>query len=73
MVTSDLVFVPAAGIDLDDAVDRVDRDRLEEAMGRAGWRVPGLALRRGVDGDRQLPATQNLPKPGVLQNLRDRW
>lgn len=73
MVTSDIVLVPADGVDLDDALRRIGSDRLAEVLADSGWRVPGVDLHEDLDPGTDLPPSQNLPRSGVLQNLRDRW
>lgn len=73
MVTADVVLAPAAGVETNDALSRVDGDRLAEQLAAAGWRVQGQDTIEGVDTSRPLPETSNMPAPGVLQTLRDMW
>lgn len=69
VVTADVVLVPVAGRDAADALDRVGRERLLDALRGAGWRIQGRPGTGGPD----LPDTAGLPAPGVLAALRDRW
>lgn len=72
MVTADVVLVPRAGLDVDDLLDDLDADRLRDALGDRGWRIDGRAP-SGAQSPPELPDSSNLPTPGVLQALRDRW
>lgn len=74
VVTSDVALVPAAGVDLDDARDRLGgAEQIAAALAGHGWRVAGRELPEGADPALDLPAGANLPEAGVLQNLRGRW
>lgn len=73
VVTADVVLAPAAGSDAESVIDRIGRDRLTNALSRAGWRVPGAQPGRGVDPSVRLPDASGLPQPGVLAALRSEW
>jgi hypothetical protein len=70
VATASVSLVPAAEGG-DAAVARLE-DRLPELLARAGWRVPGRPAASGV-GPGDLPDTDGLPAPGVLEALRTRW
>jgi len=44
-----------------------------KALAAAGWRVDGQPRPPGVPDSPALPATANLPSPGLLDALRARW
>ena len=79
VVTSDIVLVPSTGARDDDATgddalgDLGVTERLQDLLVAAGWRVEGRALPDGADPDVSLPGESNLPRPGVLQRLRELW
>jgi hypothetical protein len=72
MATADLQFAPvrgAAGADrLSELLD--DGDSRED-LAALGWRVPDEDLAPGLPGDLELPDGNGLPRPGVLQALRN--
>jgi hypothetical protein len=72
VATADVVLAPVAG----SRVTRLLRDLIAGAGGRAlaenGWRVEGERPVAGIDTSVVLPATDGLPKPGVLERLRTR-
>ncbi len=43
------------------------------ALAASGWRVDGQARPQGVADSPPIPATANLPSPGLLDALRTRW
>jgi hypothetical protein len=73
MVTADVVLAPAAGVDVGDALVRLDADLLATRLAAEGWRVEGRDTIAGVDTAQRLPETSNMPEPGVLQTLRGLW
>ncbi len=72
MVTADVVLVPRAGLDAEQLLDDVGADELRDALSARGWRIDGRAP-SGAQDPPALPDGSNLPAPGVLQSLRDRW
>ena len=72
MVTADVVLAPRRGLDADRLLDELDRDALRDALASRGWRIDGRAP-SGAQDPPALPDGSNLPGPGVLQSLRDRW
>ncbi len=72
MVTADVVLVPRDGLDAPALVDDIGADELRDALAARGWRIDGRAP-SGAQGPPALPDGSNLPDPGVLQSLRDRW
>ena len=72
MVTADVVLAPRRGLDADRLLDELDRDALRDALASRGWRIDGRAP-SGAQDPPGLPDGSNLPTPGVLQSLRDRW
>lgn len=73
VVTADVTLVPAKGGNAGDVLQRLGVDRLAESLVADGWRVQGRPGTSGVDTTRMLPADAQLPAPGALQALRDRW
>lgn len=74
VATADVVFVPAVNADrADELADLVTGDAGRAALARAGWRVPGEPLARGVPDTPPLEARDNLPDAGSLQALLDTW
>lgn len=74
VATADVVFVPAVNADDADALaDLLTGDDGRAALARAGWRVPGEPLARGVPDTPPLDARDNLPDAGSLQALLDTW
>ena len=72
MVTADVVLAPRRGLDADRLLDELDRDALREALSSRGWRIDGRAP-SGAQDPPGLPDGSDLPAPGVLQSLRERW
>lgn len=73
IVTADVRLSTRKGLNANDALDKLDRDRLAKALAANGWRVKGQVSSNGVNGAKNLPATSNLASAGVLQLLRDEW
>jgi hypothetical protein len=72
MATADVLFAPIARAD--GAVrlrEIVSGETMADLLAAAGWRVDGASLAAGLDPDIDLPADDGLPRPGVLQALRD--
>ena len=72
MVTADVVLAPRRGLDADRLLDELDRDALRDALASRGWRIDGRAP-SGAQDPPGLPDGSDLPAPGVLQSLRERW
>lgn len=71
MATADVVFAPIAGRSGAERLTEIlESDEAAAALAQAGWRVPGTEPIPGV-GDQDLPDTNGLPRPGVLQALRN--
>jgi hypothetical protein len=71
MATADVVLAPIAGAPGADRVgDLADDARLGELLAAASWRVEGEALADGLDPAVEVPATNGLPRAGVLEALR---
>jgi hypothetical protein len=72
VATADVVLAPvvesAGGRTL---ADLADDERLTAALLAAGWRVDGAELPPDVATDVELPADNGLPRPGVLEALRE--
>ena len=72
MTTADITLIPRVGLDAADLVDRLGADRLAEVLAAAGWRQDGTAPAGATDAP-ALPEGDQLPGPGVLQQLRELW
>lgn len=72
MTTADIRLVPRVQLDASELVDRLGSDELSAAFSDAGWRIDGRAPEGATDAP-ALPADAQLPAPGVLQQLRERW
>ncbi len=72
MTTADVQLVARSGIDLDEALDRLDPDAVRDALAAEGWRIDGAAPEGAGDAP-PLPEGANLPGPGVLNALADLW
>lgn len=74
MATADVVLAAAAGapggMRLASAVGGRDG---RKALADAGWRVEGEPRAPGVSAVVDLPPSSNLPTPGLLEALRQRW
>lgn len=70
--TADVVLATAGAAG--DAVRRVaGGGDARKALAAAGWRVEGQPRASGVPDAPPLPASTNLPPPGLLDALRGRW
>ena len=72
MTTADVQLVARSGIDLDEALDRLDPGVVRDALAAEGWRIDGAAPEAAADAP-PLPEGANLPGPGVLNALADLW
>ncbi|MFN7150072.1 MAG: hypothetical protein ACK4V6_11395 [Microthrixaceae bacterium] len=72
MTTADIRLVPRLQLEASELVDRLGSDELGAALTDAGWRIDGRAPEGATDAP-ALPADAQLPAPGVLQQLRERW
>jgi hypothetical protein len=71
MATADVVLAPIAGRPGTERLAEIlQSDEASAALAEAGWRVPDTEPIAGV-GDQPLPDTNGLPRPGVLQALRN--
>src|SRR5262245_37927756 len=71
MATADVVLAPVAGRGGSERLTEIlQSDEAAQILAAAGWRVPGTEPIPGV-GDEPLPDGNGLPRPGVLQALRD--
>lgn len=73
VLTADVTLVPATGRNAADLLERLGSDRLATELAADGWRVDGRPGPPGVGATPALPARAQLPVPGALQALRDRW
>jgi hypothetical protein len=71
VATADVVLAPVVG----SQVTRLLRDLVAgtgaRALAEAGWRVQGEDPVAGIDAELELPATDGLPRSGVLDALRN--
>jgi hypothetical protein len=71
---ADVVVAPVANTNRGGRVTKLlQSGEFAQVLARAGWRVDGQPLADGVDGTYQLPADAGVPRPGVLEALRDLW
>jgi len=71
VATADVVLVPVLDAPGAEAIaDLAGDDALLDALVDEGWRVEGRPLPEGADADVELPTTNGLPRPGVLEALR---
>lgn len=74
MVTADVVLVPLQGAPNDEDVSELaESSTLRAALLDGGWRVPGSPLPASADPGLALPDSDGLPRPGVVEALRDKW
>lgn len=72
MATADVLLAPVARSDGGDQLREIlESDTVASSLAAAGWRVEGQPLATGLDPDYDLPDGNGLPRPGVLQALRD--
>lgn len=72
MATADVLFAPIARADGADRLREIlAGDPTAESLAAEGWRVDGRPLVPGLDPDLDLPDDNGLPRPGVLQALRN--
>jgi hypothetical protein len=72
MATADVLFAPVARSDGADRLREIlDDDEVAALLAAEGWRVEGQPLAPGLDDDLDLPDGNGLPRPGVLQALRN--
>jgi hypothetical protein len=66
-----VVLAPVAGRAGSERLTEIlQSDEAAQILAAAGWRVPDTDPIPGV-GDQELPDTNGLPRPGVLQALRE--
>lgn len=70
VATADVVLGTTGGRAAELLASRVAGRNGRRALAASGWRVAGEAPVAGIATTRQLPATSNLPEPGVLDALR---
>jgi hypothetical protein len=71
--TADVVLATVAGSDGEDRLRRLLESRdAAEVLADQGWRVAGREDAAGGTAE-PLPPTNGLPRPGVLQALRNLW
>lgn len=74
VATADIVLVPLVGSEQGGRVKSVlESNDGAEALAQNGWRVTGQPAAAGVRADQALPDGNGLPKPGVLEALRQTW
>jgi hypothetical protein len=72
MATADVLFAPVARSDGADRLrELLEDDDTAAQLAERGWRVDGEPLAPGLDPDLELPDDNGLPRPGVLQALRN--
>jgi hypothetical protein len=72
MATADVLFAPVRGAAGAERLGQLlDGDDSREALAALGWRVDGQDLAPGLPADLDLPDGTGLPRPGVLQALRN--
>ena len=70
VATADLLLAPLAGSRVTGALRSLVGGAGRRALAKAGWRVRGQDLARGVPASVSLPAGNGLPSPGLLTALR---
>lgn len=72
MATADVQFAPVGGAAGAERLGEILADAdTAGLLAAAGWRVDGQPLAEGLDADLVLPDGNGLPRPGVMQALRD--
>jgi hypothetical protein len=70
VATADLLLAPVAASRVTGPLRSLVGGEGRRALARAGWRVEGQDLARGVPESISLPAGNGLPSPGLLAALR---
>jgi hypothetical protein len=70
VATADLLLAPLAGSRVTAVLRSLVGGEGRRALAKAGWRVEGQDLARGVLASVPLPARSGLPSPGLLAALR---
>jgi hypothetical protein len=70
VATADLLLAPVAASRVTGSLRSLVKGEGRRALARAGWRVKGQHLARGVPPSISLPAGNGLPSPGLLAALR---
>jgi hypothetical protein len=72
VATADVVLAPVAGTRVTGTLRNLVEGAGARALAETGWRVEGEAPVAGIDSAVDLPPTDGLPTPGVLEALRTR-